>query len=158
MVLCYIWNRDESIRVLRKKFHPTTCRFQRRFLIMIFSRPFRKIEMMVFALSCFLSTTTGKCIVEWALLWFEHNCDPLNRDCSKKKMDTMCWELAARIGIVGQRHNLKMIIQLLLICGTMGIDIMMIVLVLGLMLRKLEFSTFQDEHFNSYWGILLEIS
>ena len=77
-----------------KKIHSTTCRFQRRFLIMIFSRPFRKIEMMVFALSCFLSTTTGKCIVEWTLLWFEHNCDPLNRDCSKKMMDTMCWEQA----------------------------------------------------------------
>ena len=75
--------------------------------------------MMVFALSCFLSTTTGKCIVEWTLLWFEHNCDPLNRDCSEK-----CWTHCgegklAKIGLVGQRHILKMIIQLLLVCGTM---------------------------------------
>ena len=76
--------------------------------------------MMVFALSCFLSTTTGKCIVEWTLLWFEHNCDPLNRNCSKKKRWTQCVESKlARIGIVGQRHILKMIIQLLLVCVTM---------------------------------------
>ena len=70
-------------------------------------------------MSCFLSTTTGKCIVEWTLLWFEHNCDPLNRDCSEK-----CWTHCgegklAKIGLVGQRHILKMIIQLLLVCGTM---------------------------------------
>ena len=74
--------------------------------------------MMVFALSCFLSTTTGKCIVEWTLLWFEHNCNPLNRDCSEK-----CWTHCgegklAKIGLVGQRHILKTIIQLLLLCGT----------------------------------------
>ena len=91
---CAIYEIGMRVSEFWKKFHSTTCRFQRRFLIMIFSRPFRKIEMMVFALSCFLSTTTGKCIVEWTLLWFEHNCDPLNRDCSKKMMDKMCWEQA----------------------------------------------------------------